>query len=836
MGTCLRILVPDATTNYIQNPAMRYDTVGWNAASSTISRSTTYARFNIASLKVITSGSLLREGAYYRVNALQGISEPISVSAYARGAGRVHLRLIDMPFGKEWKSVGVDLRADRWTRLEVTGYSTGTADMRLYVETDDKVQAVTFYVDGAQMERKEYATTYCDGDQPGCRWNTVVHGSTSSRPASTRRGGRWLDVAGPCRHNDDIYFTVIGGFGMAPLVNNTELWPQAPGGYYENTKIISRVLTMTFFVKHKKSLPRGTANLSDLHRLRQQLVDVFKSDRTQNEPFLIEYSQGDKPLYLWAHYEGGLEGEWDLRNSWINSFPVRLLATSPFFFEDDQEISDLDFQDWTYFNGVAARIDGRWDRLNYGMLPNIGTADGPVVDFELGDRGQVWAGGSFRYANANAGATDPMITPEGITYWNGTKWVKISAGANAVINDLAVAPNGYVYVTGAFTSIGGVAANGVAYWDGAAWNAMGTGISGVGGATQGLNIAVAPNGGVYLGGSFTSVGGRNCRNVGLWWGGAWQTVGAVYGGFNGAVNSIAISEDGLYVYFGGDFTDRYTLAANALLRVAKYTVSTNAFSAMGLGFNNSVYEVVLAPTSGKLYACGAFTASGTGTINRVAAWMGTTWIPMGTGANAAVNSIAVAPNGDVVAVGQFSQMDGLPMKGLALWNGSGWVNLDVEIAVGTTPTMSAVQVLPNGDIYLGGTSFSTTQTVPSLSAGITLVRNSGTSEVRPVIYVAGQGTLRWIENQTTGKRVFLNLQIFTGEEIFIDFDAGTVTSLSRGNLFYTVVRGSELHSFSLIPGENKIAAFMAADVGASMQMYYTPQHWSADAVETVGAL
>src|SRR5688500_3244845 len=90
----LRILVPEGTTNYIKNPAARYDTTGWSQSGSTLTRSLDRARFGIASYKLVTNGSALNEGLYYRVSALAGIGDPVTVSAYVRGAGKVRIRVI----------------------------------------------------------------------------------------------------------------------------------------------------------------------------------------------------------------------------------------------------------------------------------------------------------------------------------------------------------------------------------------------------------------------------------------------------------------------------------------------------------------------------------------------------------------------------------------------------------------------------------------------------------------------------------------------------------------------------------------------------------------------
>lgn len=814
----LRILVPDRTSNYVQNPSLRYDTTGWNQSGSTISRTLDYARFGIASLKVITTGSLLNEGVYYRVNNLTGVSEPITVSAYVRGTGRVRIRLITSPTGSQWTSKTVFLNNNRWQRIEVTGFSKNSNDVRLYVESaEPTAKAITFYVDGAQMERKAYSTTYCDGDQPGCRWNVIDSGSVSTRDANTREGGKWVTINGPDRQFEDLYMTVVGGLGMAPISNQRQSFAIAPGSFFQNTKINERIITLTFHAKHADLLGREDMSLVKLHELRQFLIDTIKPDLTSgDQDFLVEYKDGNLPLYFRARYDGGLEGEWDVRNKFYNSFPLRLLVVSPLLEEDNQEVTTIDFQESLFLNASASRVDGRWGNMNYGTNSSI-------ADLEIGRKGEIIAGGSFATANNNVSAIDPLIPAGGIAYWDGTQWRALAASNNGTLNDAAVAPNGDIYVTGSFTIIGGVAANRIAKWDGATWSALGTGLGGTG-----VHISIAPNGDLYVGGSFTTAGGLNCYRIAKWNGSSWSTIGATGGFSAGSVNSIAISPDGTYMYVGGSFTEQFAGTSLTCLRIAKYTVSTNTFEQVASGFNGNVLEVVISPAN-ILFACGDFTASGTTACNRIAQLLGSAFAPLGSGMNASVNSFDVGVNGDVIAVGGFTTADGQPARGIALWNGSSWVNLDILISVGgPTPTPLAVQFTPSGDLYIGGTSFGGFTSNQSQVSGITTVTNTGSAEASPFLYVRGAGTLRWIENQTTKKRVFLNMQVLPGEDVFIDFGRGTVESTIRGSLLSFVLRGSDFNAFKLAPGENRIACLITNDVDAIVKMGYTPSHWSVD--------
>jgi hypothetical protein len=832
MTTNLKILVPEDTINYVKNPSVRYDTTGWTAVGSSISRVLSYALFGIASLKVVTSGLATREGTYYRVNDLSGISEPVTASAYVRGTGVVHLRLIE-GLGKEWISDVVSLRPDRWSRLSASGFSTGSNDMRVYIETDTLPKAITFYATAVQMERKAYPTTYCDGDQPGCRWNIMNSSSNSSRSAYTRQGGKWVDLAGPCREDDDIYVTTLSGMGMAPLVNNVQPWALSPGSYYQNTKVLNRTITFSFNVKNPNMHSIEKPDLSKLHELRQQLIDIFKPDVTgSDEPFLLSYQEGERELFIPVRYEAGLEGDWDVRNSWVNSFPIRFVAVDPLFFENNLDAYALTFQTAKKVYGIVGRINGVWDWLNGGLGGGIGDGSSKCLSFS--PRGILYSGGlmngKINYGvGPGAGAA--------IVYWDGSTWTNLFAGVTSdLVNSMAIAPNGDIYATGNFTTIGGVAANRVAKWNGTTWSALGTGLNGIG-----YVIKIAPNGDIYVGGAFTTAGGLNRYYIARWDGGTWQSVGP-YNGLNSYVYDIEISQDGSVIYVGGPFTDQYSLAGNALLRIASYSPSLNTFSAMGSGFDNVVSCISLT-SLGIVYAAGNFTLSGSTTVNHIARWNGATWIPLGTGLSDYVRTMAISPSGEIAVGGDFLTAGGVGARFFALWNGSTWVSPDIYFS-SPPGHIDIVTYSPSGDLYVAGTYIGYLNDPPTYIneyyttyyTAINYIVNTGTAESKPKVYLYGSGKLRWLENQTTGKRVYFNLDILTGEEIMIDFGQGTIMSTVRGNLSYSILLGSDFGDFTLVPGTNKIAALMYSDVGASMYIYNQPKHWSADGTVNAGAL
>jgi trimeric autotransporter adhesin len=133
------------------------------------------------------------------------------------------------------------------------------------------------------------------------------------------------------------------------------------------------------------------------------------------------------------------------------------------------------------------------------------------------------------------------------------------------------------------------------------------------------------NGNLYAAGIFAQVGGATVQCLAEWDGSSWSAVGA---------NEVLDS------------------------------------SAMGI-FSLCVYN-------GNLYMGGAFKTVDGITVNNIAEWNGTTWSPLGSGIHIidststdAVNSMIVY-NGSLVVGGNFDTAGGIPLNGIAQWNGSSW--------------------------------------------------------------------------------------------------------------------------------------------------------------------
>ncbi|MBL9079214.1 MAG: hypothetical protein JNL08_17055 [Planctomycetes bacterium] len=78
----------------------------------------------------------------------------------------------------------------------------------------------------------------------------------------------------------------------------------------------------------------------------------------------------------------------------------------------------------------------------------------------------------------------------------------------------------------------------------------------------------------------------------------------------------------------------------------------------------------------------------------------TTWLPGSTQTNGIVHAVAVLPNGDVVAGGTFTQIEGVAANHIARWDGTTWQPL----GTGTSTFVYSICVTSDGDLVVGESS------------------------------------------------------------------------------------------------------------------------------------
>ena len=365
---------------------------------------------------------------------------------------------------------------------------------------------------------------------------------------------------------------------------------------------------------------------------------------------------------------------------------------------------------FTQAGGIGANNVARWNGTTWSSLgaSTANGVNGPVNALVVATNGNLYAGGAFTQAGGAAQAGG--VTANAVARWNGAFWSSLDpgtgSGVSSTVYSMAVASNGDLYVGGQFVQAGAVSAYRIAKWNGTAWSSLGGGT----GPTTGLNglvyaLAVAANGDVYAGGTFTLAGGATAKNVAKWDGTAWSSLGtgAANGVFTTTINALTVVGNG-DLYMGGDFMQADGAMAN---RVAKW--NGTAWSSLDMGPGNGVngpLNALAVARNGDLYVGGIFTQAGGVAANNVAKWNGTAWSSLGTspanGVDGIVFALAVAANGDVYAGGTFGWAGGASANNVAKWNGTAWNSLGTGPSNGVDGIVYALAVAGNGDVYAGG--------------------------------------------------------------------------------------------------------------------------------------
>lgn len=820
------ILVPYATKNYITNPSLENSTDGWNAVGSTLSAVLTRARFGRKSLQVVTNDASVNEGTYFRISdtSLKGV---VFGSIYIRGSGKVRIRLKDGLTGRQSVSLAVDIHDEYWQRLSVQGIAEGSDDLRLYVETADSSQLVTFYIDGAQVERTDYLTTYCDGDQDDCRWNGVKHASTSERDGDTPLGGRWVNVRED-ENDPDTYVTAFSGLGLPPITINRQRMALSPGSFFDSSRTEERVIQFTVNIKDRHAQKRYGNSKRGIHTLRQHLTDLIKPDRDPNsEPMWMRYRDGDRSLWIRVLYESGLEFEGDFRNKWINTIPLRFLALDPFWYEDSQEVATLDTE--TELDDVfviARRNNGEWEALQ----EDIGDTGGTqlIYNFAKDENENIYFVGSF--IQDGDGNNLRYVGKLNNDYTNISE---PASGFTAVANDVIAHPNGKIYICGQFQTDGDLNAyNRIVEYDPDAdtFSALGSGFDSIA-----FGMDVAPNGDLYVVGQFTTAGGVAAPAVAKWDGGTWERVGDIQNDFGFVVSAaeralydiVVVDTDEIYArgLIGDGSSTRY------------YAIEFNGTSWSELG-DSSVLVGGTQRAKMVLDQNGNIITSSSETNDTVFRWNGSSYEQLGneftrTDAGGAIYNITIDKDGKILVAGRFTKNGEINLSsGIAIWNGSTWTQYDIDIP--TTSACYALLVMDSGDIFAGFSASS--KPLGANSSGIEYIEVKSTAYTFPIVTFEGSQRLLWLENQTTDQVVYMNYDVQVAERLELDFRTGikSVKSNYRGNVPDAILPASS--DFSLAPSDidgdkqNKIACFSIDEVDPVVQLRYQPTHWSVDAI------
>jgi hypothetical protein len=270
-------------------------------------------------------------------------------------------------------------------------------------------------------------------------------------------------------------------------------------------------------------------------------------------------------------------------------------------------------------------------------------------------------------------------------------WTALGGGEDQRIAALAIGPDGTLYAGGIFATVGGQPMSYVARWDGEAWDPLGGRV--LGDVTA---LAVGRDGVVYAAGTFSEAGGVAVNRIARWDGQAWSGLhsGVEHGRpgrDGGRINALALGLDNS-LYAAGEFT---AAGGQAASNVARW--DGQRWSALGAGLDDWARSLATGP-DGSLYAGGAFQEAGGRPASRIARWDGQSWSGLGSGVDAQVEGIAVAADGVVYAAGLFTEAGGKPALGVARWDGESWLPLGSGIG----NWVSDLVLGPDGVLYAGG--------------------------------------------------------------------------------------------------------------------------------------
>ncbi len=364
-------------------------------------------------------------------------------------------------------------------------------------------------------------------------------------------------------------------------------------------------------------------------------------------------------------------------------------------------------------NSVAAWNGIQWQPLGLGLQGAVNC----IASYQ----GSLVAAGSF----TNSGG----LPTSRIARWDGTMWQSLGDGLNNTVNSIAILGQD-LYATGSFTASGTTTLNRIARWDGSQWLGLASGLSGTGNSlmpdgsgvivsglfstagtstvsnlarwngqtwgalSTGLNgpalgmLRTADR--IYMSGNFTQTAGRTIGHTASWDG---QTIRRLFGGFNDRVDSLVVMNGD--VILGGNFT---TYADSIVSSVARW----NNGNPVSIG-QAPLRAEAMAVYNGELYAAGPGRPPlAPSTTNNVWKWNGSSWTAVSSGADALISRLIVY-HGELIAGGQFRNINGVPASMLARYNGTTWRSLAGGLSNGVSTPDIFDMTIHNDRLIVTGT-------------------------------------------------------------------------------------------------------------------------------------
>lgn len=406
-----------------------------------------------------------------------------------------------------------------------------------------------------------------------------------------------------------------------------------------------------------------------------------------------------------------------------NGLPVVFLVNGIYALSADVNGDLLAGGTWFATPGSAPHKLWRWDGATWSPVGGGALAElpGTVNAVHRVAGGDLLVGGSL--------TTPPSFPSRGVARWDGAHWHPAGIGTSGVMQDALALPNGDLVVTGSMSSIGGVPVDHVALWSGGQWSALGGGLP----QPAGRGV-VRHDGHVFVLSGWGAT--TSPFSVAEWNGTTWLPH---FVGWSQRPTGMVVMPNG-DVVFAGEFTMAAGVAATSFVR---YDGST--WSPLGVGavlgaphplrdgglvvttphnvrhWDGSSWRVLggifdrpagacLELPNGDLVVGGSFQQIDDMPARAVARWDGQRWWPMGDGFTGQLDQfgtyvagLSLRPDGSVLAVGSFTQSGYTPSgpvycRGVARWHGGSWSGL----GAGTNGTVTGAHELPGGDLLITG--------------------------------------------------------------------------------------------------------------------------------------
>lgn len=406
-------------------------------------------------------------------------------------------------------------------------------------------------------------------------------------------------------------------------------------------------------------------------------VDVDSAGRVYAGGFFKKFNQIGAPIFLRLSNAGDLD----------NNFVVERFGPDSSVFASAMQVDGkLVIGGWftNYDNVSAVRIarlnlDGRLDTsfvTGYGF-------GGTVYDIEALDDGRILVVGDFGSYDVYSAPGIIMLNPNGTV----DSSFNVGTGANGAVETVEIASDGKILIGGSFTTYRGSPAVRIARinTNGSLDSTFNTG-SGFNQSVK--SIRALSDGSVYAGGIFTTFNGASANYIAhLNENGSVDSTFNIGTGFNSWVYDIRPTDDG-GVLVGGSFTTYKGLSCARLIKLTETGSVDSAFNpGVGPSSGGSSVQSLLLQADNKVIVTGAFTSynylPNRNIVRLNADGSVDDSFDVGNGSNAAISKSHFENDENIiVVVGAFSSFNGATSRNIARVKSPSYHqvdNLDAEL-------------------------------------------------------------------------------------------------------------------------------------------------------------